>query len=164
MAEIRPFRGIRYDKSQVKDLAKVICPPYDIIPSEMQQDLHQRSEHNFVRIEYPFEAGDKYQRAADVMREWLRLGVLKADGKPSIYVHDHFFYHEGKMRRRRHLMVRVRLEEWEKRVVRPHEGIIPKAKSDRLSLLWAVQVNTSPILAMYQDQQGQVAAVLEKAT
>lgn len=48
MAEIRPFRGVHYSSSLLKDLAKVICPPYDIISPQMQQELYQRSEYNFV--------------------------------------------------------------------------------------------------------------------
>ncbi len=51
MADIRPFRGIRYNQSLVNDLAAVICPPYDIITPQIEQELYRRSEYNFVRLE-----------------------------------------------------------------------------------------------------------------
>ena len=51
VAEICPFRGVRYNEQLVKDLAAVICPPYDIITPQMEQELYHRNEHNLVRIE-----------------------------------------------------------------------------------------------------------------
>ena len=51
MAEIRPFRGVRYNQSLVKDLSVVICPPYDIITAQMEQELYHQSGYNFIRLE-----------------------------------------------------------------------------------------------------------------
>jgi uncharacterized protein (DUF1015 family) len=58
------------------------------------------------------------------------------------------------------MIVRVRLEEWEKRVVHPHEGTLPQPKSDRLSLMRALQGNTSPVLALYEDTKRYVSSLL----
>ena len=74
------------------------------------------------------------------------------DQAPAIYLHDHYFHYKGKEYKRRGIIARVRLEEWDKMVVRPHEGTLAEHKSDRLSLLWALQANTSPILALFEDQ------------
>ena len=69
MAEIHPFHGVHYNKSQVEDLAKVICPPYDIITPQIQHELYQRSAYNFIRLEFgrellgDKESDDKYTRA-----------------------------------------------------------------------------------------------------
>jgi uncharacterized protein (DUF1015 family) len=46
---------------------------------------------------------------------------------------------------------RLRLEEFEKGIVLPHEATGAAAKADRLRLLQATRVHLSPILAMYQD-------------
>ena len=51
MADIRPFRGVHYNKSLVKDLSAVICPPYDIISPQQQEELHKKSEYNFIWLE-----------------------------------------------------------------------------------------------------------------
>jgi len=73
VADIRPFRGIRYNQSLVGDLSAVICPPYDIISPQMQQELYHRSEYNFVRIEFGRElprdsnTDNKYTRSAALM-------------------------------------------------------------------------------------------------
>jgi uncharacterized protein (DUF1015 family) len=65
---------------------------------------------------------------------------------------------------RRGIITRVRLEEWEKMIIRPHEGILSAPKEDRQNLLWALKVNTSPVLMMYQDPERKIAAVLAKET
>ena len=47
-------------------------------------------------------------------------------------------------------------------VVRPHEGTRTKAKSDRLNLLWASQINTSQVMALFEDERHEISSVLEK--
>ena len=166
VAEIRPFRGIRYNGALVKDLASVICPPYDIIPQWMQQELYERSAYNFVRLEYTHDLpGErdpygKYTRAADTLKDWLEQAILEADGKPSLYLHDHYFQLQGKEYRRRGIISLVKLEEWDRAVVRPHEGTLTEPKSDRLNLLWTLHANTSAIFVLYGDEERKVASIL----
>jgi uncharacterized protein (DUF1015 family) len=166
VAEVHPFRGVRYNQSLVKDLADVICPPYDIITPQLQQELYHRNEYNFVRLEHNRElpqdtaADNKYTRSAVTLERWLKQGVLAVDKVPAIYLHDHYFKHQGKEYRRRGIITTVRLEEWDRMVVRPHEGTLLQSKSDRLSLLWALQANTSPILALFEDKEYLVSSLL----
>jgi uncharacterized protein (DUF1015 family) len=166
MAEIRPFQGIRYNQQVIKDLSKVICPPYDIISQQQQDSLYKLSPYNFVRIEYnrelPQDTGheNRYTRASANLSQWLGKGILQPDTTPAIYLHKHHFSCLGKQRHRDNIIACVRLEEWDKKVIRPHENIIPRAKSDRLSLLYACQANTSPVLAMYEDPQKAILSLL----
>ncbi|MFC1916639.1 DUF1015 domain-containing protein [Chloroflexota bacterium] len=166
MAEVCPFRGVHYDESLVNDLSAVICPPYDIIPPQMEQELYLKSEYNFVRLEYGRElpqdtvTDNKYTRSVATLEQWLNQGILRVDEVPAIYLHDHYFTYQGREYRRRGIIARVRLEEWDKMIVRPHEGTLSKPKDDRLSLLWALQANTSPILALFEDQGQQVSSLL----
>ena len=166
MAEIRPFRGVRYNQQVVGDLSSVICPPYDVITPQIEEGLYHRSEYNFVRLEHSRKlpqdtmTDNRYTRSAATLEQWLKLGVLEVDEAPAVYLHDHSFMHQGKPYRRRGIIVSVRLEEWEKGVVRPHEGTLAEAGSDRLSLMWALQANTSPILAMYEDRGEGISSLL----
>jgi len=166
VTEIYPFPGVRYNQKLVKDLADIICPPYDIITLQLQQELYHRCAYNFVRLELGRElpqdmaTDNRYTRSAAILERWLEQGILVIDKVPAIYLHDHYFHYRGKEFRRRGITVRVRLEEWDKKVVRPHEGTLVEHKSDRLSLLWALQANTSPILALFEDQGKQVSSVL----
>jgi uncharacterized protein (DUF1015 family) len=166
LAEIRPFRGVRYQQGLAGELADIICPPYDIITPRLQQELYRRNPYNFVRIEAGRELAqdtstdNKYTRSRATLEQWLAEGALVTDPVPAIYLHDHYFNYEGGELRRRAVIARVRLEEWDKGVVRPHEGTLAEYRGDRFSLLWALQANTSPILSLFQDRGGQVASLL----
>jgi uncharacterized protein (DUF1015 family) len=52
MAFVKPFRGIRYNSEVVKDLSRVICPPYDVISPSGQEDYHRLDKYNYIRIEH----------------------------------------------------------------------------------------------------------------
>ena len=166
MADIHPFHGLHYNQLLVSDLSAAICPPYDIITPQMQSELYRQSEYNFVRLEFARElpqdtaADNKYTRSAATLAQWLKRGILEVDETPAIYLHDHYFTFQGKEFRRRGITARVRLEEWDKGVVRPHEGTLAEPKGDRLSLLWALQANTSPILALFEDRGQRISTLL----
>ena len=170
MAEIRPFAGLRYNQSIVKDISKVICPPYDVISSTLHEDLHTRSPYNFIRMEdaktgpgdSPF--NNKYTRTAATLVEWLDKKILVPENTSAIYLDEHYFSLNGKAGMRRGIIARVRLEEWEKGIIRPHEKIFAAAKEDRQNLLKTLKVNTSPVLMMYQDPQRVIAETLETET
>jgi uncharacterized protein (DUF1015 family) len=166
VADIRPFRGVHYNESLVKDLSTVICPPYDIISSQQQQELYLRSEYNFVRLEAGRElpqdtvTDNKYTRSAATLEQWLKQGILEVDEVPAIYLHDHYFTHQGREYKRCSIIARVRVEAWDKMVIRPHEGTLIEPRDDRLSLLWALQANTSPILALFEDRGQRISSLL----
>ncbi len=166
MSDIHPFRGVRYNQTLIRDLARVVCPPYDIIPPHMQSALYERSEHNFIRLEHarslPQDTAseNKYTRSASTLAHWLAQGILTVDEVPAVYLHDHYFPYQGQEYRRRGIIALVRLEEWDRRVIRPHEGTLANPKSDRLALLRALQADTSSILALFEDADQRIASVL----
>jgi uncharacterized protein (DUF1015 family) len=160
---------VHYNPSLVKVLAKVICPPYDIIPPQVQQELYQCGDYNFVRIEFgrelPQDKGtdNRYTRAAATLKKWLEQGILKVDDRPSLYIDDHHFTYQGNVYCRRSFYGLVKLEEWDKMIVRPHEGTLSRPKGDRLNLIWALQADTSPIMALYEDRDQRVTSLLNKS-
>jgi uncharacterized protein (DUF1015 family) len=166
VADIRPLHGIHYNKSLLNDWTKVICPVYDIISLQQREQLYRVNENNFVRLEAALELpqdtpqDNKYTRSAATFHEWLDKGVLQKDEKMAIYLHDHFFDYKGRQYKRRGLIARIHLEEWDRMIVRPHESTLAEAKSDRLSLIWSVQANTSSILSLYEDQSGKLRRLL----
>ena len=170
MAEIRPFSGWRYNQSLVKDISTVICPPYDVISSSLHENLHTRNDYNFIRIEDAKKspndtpADNKYTRTTATLAQWLNQKVLVPENSPAIYLHDHYFRLQGKDHVRRGIIARVRLEEWDKMIIRPHENILSAPKEDRQNLLKALKVNTSPVLMMYQDPERKIATALAKET
>ncbi len=166
MAEIRPFRGVHYNLQLVKNLAGVICPPYDIISPQLQQELYHRSPYNFVRLEFAralpqdTDTDNKYTRSAATLKEWLENGILLTDEQPTIYLHAHHFSYKGTKHVRCGITACVRLEEQDSPNIRPHEGTLVEPKNDRLSLLWACQANTSPIFALFEDREHKISPLL----
>ena len=52
MADIRGFRGFRYDLGRVGSLSDVVAPPYDVIGPDLQQRLYTRNDFNAIRLEF----------------------------------------------------------------------------------------------------------------
>jgi uncharacterized protein (DUF1015 family) len=168
MPDIQAFRGIRYDLGRVGSLSDVIAPPYDVIDAALQQSLYDRHPRNIVRlILNKDEPGDdehanRYTRAARLYREWLRDGVLFAEGDPAIYVYHQVFEDAGRQLTRRGFVCRVRLEPFGQGTIYPHEETHGSAKADRLKLWTACRANLSQIFGLYPDPENVAQQILER--
>ena len=161
MAKISAFRALRYDPSKIKDLGKVVAPPYDIISPSEQDAYYAQHDYNIIRLDFgKTQGGDdqqrnKYQRAANQLRLWREQGVLKTDPKPALYLATQtYIAPDGKKRSFAGVYALLKLEEYKKGVVRPHEKTLSKPKADRLELTRATQANFSPIFFLYDDAKG----------
>jgi uncharacterized protein (DUF1015 family) len=167
MADVRPFQAIRYNPT-AEDMAAVICPPYDVISPQQEEVLLARSPNNYIRIEYSKafpnddEGCNRYTRALAYLGNWLRSGILQQDDKPAYYLHEHTFSYGGKTAARRGLFARVRLEEWDRMVIRPHERTLAGPKRDRIKLISTLEANTSPVFGLYQDEAKLIGAVIDQ--
>lgn len=167
MADIRAFRGFRYDLGKVGSLANVVAPPYDVIDEALQKTLYDLSEYNSIRVELTkTEAGDtdannRYTRAGQTMRDWLAAGALTQDTARSLYVYEQEFTVEGTTYTRRGFFARVRLEPFGTGRIFPHEQTLSGPKQDRLNLYRATNFNLSPVFGLYPDEAGEVFAKLE---
>ena len=166
MAEIRPFRALRYAPSVVGDPGNVVAPPYDVVAGRQRIELYERSPYNVARIDYgedrpELKGRDHYGVVAQELQQWLRDGALLREAGPRLYLYEQEFLFEGAVRRRRCVFVALRLEEWEKGIVLPHEVTGASAKLDRLRLLQATRTCSSPIMALYEPEG--VAQLLEGA-
>ena len=163
MAEVLPFRGLRYSSSVVAPLTDVLCPPYDVITPAQQQALQHVNPHNAVHLELPQgDTQERYASAAKAMDLWQREGVLERDPRPSYYVLRHRFNHRGRELERWGLTACVRLEEFHHQVVLPHEETGAAPKEDRFRMMEACHANLSPIMALYQDPQRRIGSALER--
>ncbi len=152
MAEIQPFRGIRYCKKSVENFSRVIAPPYDVIDSKQRSKLLSSSPYNVVRIELPEGEGQqRYQNARGIYKQWIRDGVLAQENKPSIYPYYQEFAFEGQNYKRKGFIAAVKIEDFQNKVIFPHEQTFKKHKEDRLALTVACESNLSQIFCVYPD-------------
>jgi uncharacterized protein (DUF1015 family) len=168
MAQVIPFRGIRYDPARVGDLDRVVSPPYDVVGPELQEELYRRSPYNIVRIDYGKERAEddavhnRYARGAALLREWLRNGVLRQDSEPSLYYQEEDYEGEfGERQTRTGFFVAVRIEDPGSGLYRPHEKTMAGPKADRLRLTQACRANLSPVFSLYDDPELQALHHLE---
>jgi uncharacterized protein (DUF1015 family) len=169
MPTISALRGIRYNLGRVGSLGDVVAPPYDVIDAPMQDALYQRHPANVVRlILNRDETGDdersnRYTRAARLMRNWHREGVLFTEADPALYVYHQEFAKDGTRYTRRGFMCRVRLERFGEGRIFPHEETHGGAKADRLKLWKACQANLSQVFGLYPDAENAAQTILDNA-
>lgn len=160
MADVRPLPGFRYAADDT--LAARVAPPYDVISPAQQAAYHERNSENIVRLELGQDApGDdelenRYTRAATTFARWRLDGVLQQD-PAALYLYEQRFTVAGREHTRLSLLARVRLEPWEAGVILPHERTLSAPKEDRLRLMRACAANFSPLMALYDDPQNELA-------
>jgi len=155
VTDVRPFRALRYDPARVA-LDRVIAPPYDVVNAEERAFYWERDPHGAIRLELTrdpdAEAGTDYREVAETIAAWRREGVLRLDDAPALYaLRQRFAGPQGEPRVREGFFAALRLEPYERRVVRPHERTLAGPKADRLKLLRATRANLSPIFLLYED-------------
>jgi uncharacterized protein (DUF1015 family) len=166
--EIRPFRALRYHIATIADPAAVVAPPYDVIDEAHRQRLLARHVANVVRLDLPGpeqgdEPDDRYRRAARTLATWRSDGTLHKDPHPSIYLYEQDYRVPGTdvSRTQRGFFARLHLEAFgQDSGVLPHERTLPGPREDRYKLLRATGVNTSPVVALYDDPDGAGTGVI----
>lgn len=162
---VSPLPGIRYAESRLDSL---LSPPYDVVSPQQWEALVGANPHNVLRIEHPTgdpsesvrPAEEAYARAARTLSDWLSTHVLTEDREPSVYVVEHEFptpWGTGSARRTG-ILALIPARPWEEGAIKPHERTFAGPKQDRLALLRATHVQTSPIFGLWD--QGQVTEIL----
>src|SRR5947209_1334614 len=167
MAEIAPFKALRYDPHQVP-LEDVVTQPYDKITPEMQDRYYQLSQHNLVRIilgrsgETDSPTFNVYTRAAEYLHDWRAGGILKQDHEPSIYLYSQTFTVPGthEVAERRGFLALGRVHDYSDQVVFRHEQTHTKPREDRLNLLRHTRAHFGQIFMLYSDPQAEIERLL----
>jgi uncharacterized protein (DUF1015 family) len=168
MVEVVPFNGLRYNEEKSGPLADLIAPPYDVIRPNMQEELYARNPYNVVRLilgkqyEDDNDTNSRYTRSAKDFSDWQSKDVLKEDAEPSFYVYSQEYTFNGQTNNRIGFFARVRLEDFDKGNICPHEMTLAKAKKDRAQLIRACRANFSPVFGLFSDPEGTIDGKLAK--
>lgn len=152
MAQIAPFRGMRFDTDKAGEIKSLCCPPYDIISEAQRLSFIEENPYNIIRLELP-KGDNPYSTAAELLKKWEEEGILKLEDKPALYIYEEEFTAYGKRNSIKGLICRLKVEEFSKGVVLPHEFTLSKAKEDRLNLMKATNCNFSQIYGLYMDEK-----------
>ena len=172
MAEILPFRALRYNPAKVGELGNVVTQPYDKINAAMQARYYDLSPYNLVRIirgrQNPMDTAEDnvYTRAARALHEWIETGALVSDPEPAIYPYYQEYNVPGteQTKQRRGFIALCRLEDYAARVVHHHEETLSGPKADRLELLKATRAHFGQIFMLYSDPSREIEQALEADT
>jgi len=160
MARIAPLRGVFYNQKKIKDLSKVVAPPYDVISREEQEKLYRKSQYNFVRLDLSQEH-ESYTAVAQLLRDWEAQGVFERDDVPAIYFSTHrFTLKSGEEKVRNGFFALTQLEDFSTGTIRPHEKTLEAPKEDRLQLMLACNAQLSPIFALYSEAKQNINRML----
>jgi len=151
MPNVRPFKGIYYNKKKVGSLSNVIVPPYDVISEAEKREFFKKSPYNFVRIILGKSKTAGYAPVAKTYLQWRKKGVLIQDERPRFYFWEQTFKIGKKSYKRKGIVTAVALNEFKKGNILPHEKTFAGPKEDRLQIMKACHANLSPIFMMYDD-------------
>ncbi len=168
MAEIIPFKGLRYNPSKV-DIRKVTSKPYDKISPLEQEQYYVRDPFNVVRLilgkQQPSdtEENNRYTRAALFLEQWLDRKVLIREDTPAIYLYDQEFTVQGcdTPMTRRAFVALGKLVPYSDKVVFPHEKTLSGPKKDRLALTLATKTQFGQIFMLYDDPENTINTLLD---
>lgn len=168
MAEIKAFKGLRFTE-KAGDISEVCCPPYDIISPEQRTEFLIANPNNIIRLELPKsqyddDSFDAYGAARGYLNDWLQKEILKKDEKEGIYIYEMDFAANGQNYSVKGFVSLVKLEEFSKGIILPHEETLSKAKTDRFNLMCATGCNFSQIYSLYMDEDGGAFNVINEAS
>ena len=153
---------MRYNTEKAGEISKLCCPPYDIISEEERLSYIDENEYNVIRLELPKEGEDVYKNAGEILDIWRDKGVLVHEEKPAIYIYEEEFNAYNKRSSVKGIIARVKLEEFSKGIILPHEFTLSKAKADRFNLMKATNCNFSQIYALYMDEEHTTLGTIDK--
>jgi uncharacterized protein (DUF1015 family) len=166
MAVVEGFRGIRFSLENGKDVSDRLAPPYDVLNQQGKAKLMEKSPHNIVAVDLPHmppkSAGPEslYKEAGDRLRAWLEEGAMIRDEKPTIYVYQQRYTHQGRQYTRRGFIGRLKVEPFCEESVFPHEKTYGGPKEDRMMLTKATQVNMSQVFCIFDDNTNEITDIL----
>ncbi len=162
MAIVKGFNGMRFSEA-AGSLESLTCPPYDIISEEQRLAYLETNKNNVIRLELP-KGDDPYAQAGEVLKTWLADGTLIREGKDSVYIYEEEFKVKDTVMSIKGMIAAVKLEEFDKGIVLPHEETLSKAKTDRLNLMKATGCNFSQIYSLYMDEEGKTKAKIDECS
>ena len=146
VAEVKPFRAVRYGE-RAGPLESLVAPPYDVISPPEREQLAERNPQNVVHLTLPTDEPE----AGRLWSEWRKAGILVEEGDPRFWwLSQDYVGPDGVARTREGVVAALRAEPYESRVVLPHERTHRGPKEGRLRLMREVRAQLEPLFFLYE--------------
>ena len=146
MAEVKPFRALRYDTQRAGSLEDLVAPPYDVIGPDERDRYLERSPYNVVHLTLP----SSEEEAGRNFRDWREQGILTGEAPGFWALSQDYVGPDGVARTRTGLVGSLRLEPYDRGSVLPHERTHRGPKEGRLRLLRETRAELEPIFLLYE--------------
>ena len=164
MAIIKTFKCVHPAADKVE---KVAALPYDVYNREEALEAAKKNPLSFINIDRPetqFEpehdmyADDVYEKAADMLNEWIDNGTFVEETKNA------FFVYELTMNGRTQtgLVGCASIDDYVNNVIKKHENTREEKEIDRIKHIDTVNAQTGPIFLAYR-KNNIVSGVIDKA-
>ena len=159
MANIKAFRGYRYNTDKIDNLGSVISPPYYNMTKEDKDALYDKSEYNSVRLfsgkklESDTRQENTFTRAKNYLDKWIEDGILVRDEEPVIYMYEQTIEMYDTHYSNTSFVALVELEEIGKGAIMPCEKPHEVSMLDRYELLKSTNADMSMISCLYVEKK-----------
>lgn len=163
MAEIKPLRAWRYNKSLAGKIDSLTAPLFDVVSENQRQALY-RNPFNSLHLSVP-QGTDPALQAAKTLEQWKTNGIIEQDHLPGLYVYFQYFKMAGSPQTycRKGIICNIRVCDWDQKVILRHENTIPKAVNDRIDILDKTKLHASPTHGLYTDPTFEIEAYMDEA-
>ena len=152
MATVRPFAAIRPRVDMAQTIAAL---PYDVY-NRAEAEAHVRKfPHSFLAIDraetqFPSDVSEYdprvYQKAHDMLWEWVSDGSFVRDDKPYYYIYEENM--DG--RAQTGIVACASIDDYENGVIKKHENTRAEKEQDRINHVDACNAQTGPIFLAYR--------------
>jgi uncharacterized protein (DUF1015 family) len=163
MAEILPVRAWRYNAELSKSIDELTSPLFDVVSEKQRKALYQ-NPYNSIHLSVPAPP-DPGDRAARLLDEWKKSGVIVQDPLPGIYVYYQYFKLSTSTKEfcRKGFIAHVKAYDWTENIILRHENTIPTAVNDRIEILEKTQLHVSPTHGLYTDPKFELEKFMDEA-
>lgn len=166
MADIQPFKPFYYNPDKVS-IEDVVTEPYDKIDASLYVEYTKRSSYTTAKLllnpDWPVDKDlkGKYQESEKCFLKWIQDRVLLQLDRPCFLVYQQDFIYEDVNYSRLGFIALCRVEDFDKKVVLPHEFTLAKPKADRMEHLKTMKSHLGQIFCLYEDSEHQIDAHLK---
>jgi uncharacterized protein (DUF1015 family) len=163
MPELKAFRAWTYHPSKKSELDQLISPPYDVISETERQNLLRKNPLNSVKLSLvDSQSKSPYEDMAKEFKNWKSSGVLEQQKKPAFYLIEEKYEVDGVAYTRVGFVGLLRVSDFSKKEVLPHEYTLKGPKADRLQLLKTMGAELSQIFFVYEDPERLVDQIYQR--
>jgi uncharacterized protein (DUF1015 family) len=167
--EVRPFKAMHYNPKQIANIGLCLSQPYDVISEAQQEEYYKQHEYNVIRLilnkitPTDTENNNRYTRARDLLKEWQKKDIIHAAERPSFWVYEQAFdIPEIGRKKVKGFIGKVRLQNYEKRRILPHEKVMKGPIEDRINLTQITNTQFEYIWGIYQDKAYIIDNILDE--